>query len=244
MSKALLIKMTKRVLRRANLAITRYDHRYHPLARRMRLLQDRQIDLVFDVGANNGGWANGLRDLGYTGRIVSFEPLSDAFASLQARCAADGAWQAVRTALGDAVGVAELHVAGNSESSSMLPMLPIHTSVLPSSKYVGSETVPVTTLEHAVREHRRSGERLFVKLDAQGFEPKIIEGGRGSFEHILGFQLEMSLACLYEGELLMPEMVNYLGGLGYALMSLEPGFADPASGRLLQVDGIFFRDNN
>lgn len=237
-----LTNLAKRALRRANLTISRYDHRYHPLARRMRLLDDRGIDLVFDVGANNGGYANGLRDLGYTARIVSFEPLSDAFSALQMRCASDPLWSAVHVALGDAEGTATLNVAGNSESSSILPMLPLHTATLPLSKYVRSETVPVTTLDLAVREHCRAGERLFAKLDAQGFEQRIVEGGRASFDRIRGFQLEMSLAPLYEGELLMPEMVNYLASLGYALMSLEPGFADARSGRLLQVDGIFFRE--
>ncbi len=242
MVKGDVVNLIKKSLRRFDLAFVRYDHRYHPLARRMRLLKNHGVDLVFDVGANNGGWAAGLRELGYQGRIVSFEPLSEAFRQLAERPAKDPNWDAVRTGFGDSVGSGVLHIAGNSESSSMLPMLPLHTAVLPSSKYVGSETVPLTTLDAAVQQYSQRGKRLFVKIDAQGCEPKILSGAGASVEQIVGLQVEMSLTPLYEGEMLLPEMVNFVAGMGYSLMSLEPGFSDQETGRLLQVDGLFFRN--
>jgi hypothetical protein len=49
----------------------------------------------------------------------------------------------------------------------------------------------------------------------------------------------MSLIPLYEGETLMPQMHANLAAQGFALWDLEPSFRDPATGRLLQVDGIF-----
>lgn len=244
MDKGFVVNLVRKSLRKFDLAFVRYDHRYHPLARRMRLLKDHRVDLVFDIGANNGGWATGLRDLGYSGRIVSFEPLSEAFAMLVNRSAKDPNWDAVRMGFGDTEGEGVLHIAGNSESSSMLPMLPLHTSVLPSSKYVGSETVPLTTLDTAVREYSQPSRKLFVKIDAQGCEPKILSGARASADKIVGLQIEMSLSPLYEGEMLLPEMVNFVSSMGYTLMSLEPGFSDPATGRLLQVDGLFFRNQS
>jgi hypothetical protein len=51
----------------------------------------------------------------------------------------------------------------------------------------------------------------------------------------------LSRGPLYEGEILLTEMIGYLSHKGYALMSLEHGFTDPTTGQLLQVDGIFFR---
>ena len=65
------------------------------------LLQHLAVDLVVDVGANDGGYATALRELGYRRRIVSFEPLAEPFARLSERAGSDGSWDVVQCALGD-----------------------------------------------------------------------------------------------------------------------------------------------
>jgi len=62
-----------------------------------------------------------------------------------------------------------------------------------------------------------------------------------SMTDILGIQLEMSIEPLYNNEMPYLEMLGYLAGMGFTLASVEPGFGDPVSGRMLQMDGIFFR---
>ena len=52
-----------------------------PVWRRKRLMQNTGINLILDVGANIGEFAQTMRAYGYAGRIVSFEPLADAFRS-------------------------------------------------------------------------------------------------------------------------------------------------------------------
>jgi hypothetical protein len=53
----------------------------------------------------------------------------------------------------------------------------------------------------------------------------------------------MSLLPLYEGEALMPQMHAVMTAKGFDLWDLEPSFRDPATGRLLQLDGIFTRSS-
>jgi hypothetical protein len=79
-------------------------------------------------------------------------------------------------------------------------------------------------------------------LDVQGYESRILEAARAVLGNMTGVQLEMSLAQLYESEALFPEMLDFMGREGFVLMGVEPGLSDPVSGRLLQMDGIFFRD--
>src|SRR5688500_3901893 len=80
--------------------VTRFTAALHPLARRKRLFDGHEIDLLFDVGANVGQYATEMRDLGYTGWIVSYEPLSSAFRELEPLAARDGKWKTIRAGLG------------------------------------------------------------------------------------------------------------------------------------------------
>src|SRR5687768_10945849 len=59
------------------------------------------IDLVLDVGANEGYTGAEFRSHGYTGRIVSFEPLSRTFRGLQRAASGDSLWECRQLALGD-----------------------------------------------------------------------------------------------------------------------------------------------
>jgi hypothetical protein len=147
----------------------------------------------------------------------------------------------VHAGLGPEAGPATINIASNSQSSSLLPMLDVHAQAAPESAFVGTETITLQTLASALDEHDAPGTRPFVKIDAQGYERPILESGGAALERVVGLQLEMSLTPLYEGESTMTEMLPYLETLGFVPMSLEPGYADPKTGRLLQVDGIFFR---
>jgi len=51
----------------------------------------------------------------------------------------------------------------------------------------------------------------------------------------------MSLVPLYAGQILFEEQLQLCKDLGYQLFYVRPGLADPATGRLLQLDGIFFK---
>jgi len=110
------------VLRRLGLDLQRYRADEHPLARRARLLEARSVATVLDVGANSGQFGRELRELGYRGRIVSFEPLSAAFAALERAARGSPPWEVHRCALGEQPGRASIHVAANSYSSSLLAM--------------------------------------------------------------------------------------------------------------------------
>jgi FkbM family methyltransferase len=233
------------LIRFGRVDVTRFVPRYHPLARRARLLQTHRIDLVLDVGANAGQYGGELRTLlGYRGRIVSFEPLSSAFALLQKRAAADRLWRVERCALGATSGEMEINIAGNSTSSSFLPMLDVHEKTAPESRYVGKERVMCRTLDEIWDEHVSSDDRVFVKLDVQGFEAQVLDGAARSLPKAVGIQVELSLTPLYDGAPTYLDVCRRLEGLGFHIEALETGLVEPASGRLLQVDGIFFSNKN
>ena len=229
-------------LRRLGYDMRRYDPAVFPEAQQARMLGSKGIDLVLDVGANAGQFGCRLRQLGYAGRIVSFEPLRAARERLEAASAGDARWKvAERAALGDRDGEIEIHVSANSESSSVLEMLDAHLRSAPESRYVGRERVPLRRLDRIAAPYLTAGSVTLLKIDTQGFEDRVIEGATEILPRVCGIQLELSLVPLYANQRLFPEMLERLSGLGFEPWAIWPAFLDPQSARLLQVDATFFR---
>ena len=132
-------------------------------------------------------------------------------------------------------------MSDNSVSSSLLDILPAHTESAPGSAYVAHETIHVDTLDNVFGEYCQPVDNVYLKIDTQGFESKVIAGAEKSLEQIDTLQLEMALVPLYQGELLFPDMLALLVSKGYTLVSLETGFTNLETGQLLQVDGVFHR---
>lgn len=211
-------------------------------ARLRALLAHQAVDLVLDVGANAGQYGALLRKLGYAGRIVSFEPLSAPHAALSAAASGDAAWTvADRMAIGDRDGTIEINVSENSASSSILPMHGRHLAAAPQSQYVSVETVPIRTLASVAGAALADARRPFLKIDTQGYESQVLDGAAAVLPRIQGLQLELSLVPLYEGQALYREVIERLTAAGFELHAVLPGFSDNRTGRMMQMDGVFFR---
>jgi FkbM family methyltransferase len=200
------------------------------------------VDLVLDVGASTGNYGRTIRAGGYTGRICSFEPLSAAFGNLEKLAAQDADWSCLRMALGALPGRAEINVAGNSDSSSLLEMGERHARSDPASAYIGTETIELGTVDQIWDSVARDGEVVFLKLDVQGFELEALRGAERSLPRLAGVQAELSLVPLYEGAPSWTEVIAHLQKRRFHPERLEPAFVDPRTGEILQIDAIFTRD--
>ena len=201
------------------------------------------IDVILDVGANTGQFAQGLRASGYHGHIISFEPLTEAYAGLMAAAAADPLWDvAERCAIGESDNWAEINIAGNSYSSSLLPMLDLHREAAPQSAYQGTEPCRVITLNSYIERTFSDPTTLFgLKIDTQGYEAHVLAGLRHNHQRVKVIVCEMSLAPLYADGPSMSELCCLLAELGYRCVALGPEFEDPRTGELLQANGVFVK---
>ena len=198
-----------------------------------------EIDLVFDVGANRGQYAEALRENGYRGRIVSFEPLSEPLHELEHRASSDNAWECRQIALGDEATTATMNVSKMTETSSFLKMKDWFSSEFPPAACVGEEDVTIVPLDSLSGELRSTNDRAMLKLDVQGYEDRVLKSAVDTLPEISLLECELSLEALYDGESLIGEMLSTLELAGFAPLSLEPTGYLPPSGHVPQVNGIF-----
>jgi FkbM family methyltransferase len=231
----------KQLTRRFGFEPKRWTIQTSPVLRRARVLEAIGVDLVLDVGANDGRYARELRTGGYGGQIISFEPAPATFRALEQAAAGDPCWDCRALALGDRDGDGELNLAGNSEASSFLPMAGSHIAVMPEAAYVGTVSVATARLDTFISGLPVAPARPFLKMDVQGFELKVLDGATATLPALAGVETEVGLVKLYEGQPEFRELFDRFEAAGFELVGLEPHFFDPRTGRTLQLDATFVR---
>lgn len=206
-----------------------------------KMLADRDVDLVLDVGANVGQFAESLFASGYSGRILSFEPLSRPYEILARKCASHPRWSPVQLCIGDEPGEMEVKISHNEIASSALEFTPELSSYQPEFEYTGSETVEVQTLDQAASVAANSATHPFLKVDVQGFEEQVLAGGEKTLDRCVGLHIELSFIELYRGQMLFSEMLQLLEAKGFLAYRMAPAWLDTRDGRWLQADVTFFR---
>jgi FkbM family methyltransferase len=235
--------MVKRLIQSLGWTIYRTNGPNTPGAQILAALNHVNSNLIFDIGANTGQFAEKLRSYGFAGKIVSFEPLSSVYGVLSKASQSDSDWLVhPRTAVGDHDGEIQINIAGNSVSSSVLPMLDAHSSAAVDSAYVASEHTPLVKLDSVSAQYLDSNSRPFIKIDTQGFEWQVLDGATNTLEHAKGILLELSLVPLYDGQRLWRDVIERMEAEGFTLWAIQKGFTDPRTGRSLQVDAIFLRE--
>lgn len=236
-----MIKIIRKIINPLKLDLKKYPSL--ELRRRKKLLEYHQVSKILDVGANSGQYALETRKLGYKGKIISFEPVKSVYNELKKKVEKSSLWECYNYGLGDNDVDLEINISQNTFSSSVLNIMPQHIDSAPESKVVNKEKICVKKLDSIFNSIVNEGENVLLKIDVQGFEKKVLDGAKESLKKIKGIQIEMSIEELYSGEMLYKDMISLLDSYGFNLHSLENGFYNQKTGKLLQVDGVFFRES-
>lgn len=208
--------------------------------KRLRLIADRRITNLIDCGSNAGQYVEELKKTGWSGKVFSFEPLSDAYAKLRAKAEALEGWKTYQFALGEKNGESTIQIAGNSYSSSLLQFSDDFKELRPDASPVGSETVTVRRLDDVVKEEGLTFEGpLMLKIDVQGFEMSVLRGALETLPRVSVLQCELALIPSYEGGATFVEVREFLRERGFVLAHLIDGHANHETGELREVDGVF-----
>ncbi len=240
-------RLLKVGLRHFGYDITEYPIRewYWLRAGLLEIFAALQINCVIDVGANQGQYGDFLRQIGYKGRIVSFEPASATFKSLAERSKNDDAWHVHNLAVGAANQILDMNIMEHSEFNSLLPFNSYGNRQF--AKEAGiprTERVSVVQLDSMMDEIVAGIEdpRVYLKMDTQGYDLQVLDGASGILPLVLGLQSEIALRPIYAE---MPDYLTSLAklnALGFAVTSIVPVTRDEKM-RVIEFDCLMVRDS-
>lgn len=188
-----------------------------------------------------GRFAKMLLSAGFTGRIISFEPLPGAHSALVTAAEKYENWSvAPRIALSDKNGTASFNIAQADTSSSLLAPTDSFVSDTPQVKVSEVIEVPTGRLDDLEDLGFEPG-RTLLKLDVQGGEAKVLRGAERSLKSMAGILSEMSLMTLDIGQPDWTTMDRIITEHGFEIWDLLPGHRSPNTLRLTQFDGLYFK---
>jgi len=157
-----------------------------------KLLDLKKINVVLDVGANEGQFSHELRMIGYKGYILSFEPVNKVFNILNESFKNDDKWIGFNFALGNE----------NKETTINISDITLMSSLLESigDSYIEKEKISIKKLDDELLNIIKyiPNPVVFLKMDTQGYDLEVFKGASGCLDLIQGIQSELSVQPLYK----------------------------------------------
>lgn len=211
-----------------------------------RRFESFEIDLVLDVGANEGQYRDLLRErVGYSGRIISFEPVPELANKLAERAKIDSLWNVNNIALGSVVGSADFNITAGSQFSSLLsPRQDDARMFSGQNRVIDRISVEISTLDalldSIISKHQPKG--VFLKMDTQGFEIEVLKGAAQALRFIAAIQAEVSVHRIYDGAPDYKDVIEFLQLNGFAISGVLPA-NEGHFPRLIDFDCQFVRND-
>ena len=170
-------------------------------------------------------------------RLSRSNPLESEFKTLAAVAASDGNWEAHPFALGAASGDATINVSDNSVFSSIQALNDVANEFDSRTAVRRTETIRVRTLDEIFPD--LSG-NVLLKIDTQGYEKQVLEGGRQMLPRLKGVLLELPIIRIYEGSWKFHEAAEFMASIGFVPAQIEPvSYHTKDKVSLVEVDCLF-----
>lgn len=195
-------------------------------------------DLILDVGANCGQFSLAARKWHPRARIIAFEPLTAPAGRYTRFFRRDNRVTLYRVALSSSRGDAEMHVAREDDSSSLLPFSDLQLTYYPGTGEVGREKVKTAPITDFVTEKDFTDANL-LKIDVQGAELDVLKSAEPILQYIDWIYVEASFLPLYRGQPLARDVVNFLERRDFAFSGMFNVSFGPYCGSVVQADFLF-----
>jgi hypothetical protein len=129
----------------------------------------------------------------------------------------------------------------HSPSSSLLASTAHGRELFPQTRAESMAKVRLTTLDRALEGHfGEMKHELFLKLDVQGFEDRVLRGATRLLTQCSACLLEVNVDPLFEGQADFSDLVRILGDADYRYAgNMDQTYA--VDGRVIYLDALFIR---
>jgi FkbM family methyltransferase len=199
------------------------------------------ISTIIDIGANTGQFALTMNNLLPNASIYSFEPIPECFNQLSDRMSGVKNFTGFNIGLGDVSGRLEFEANSFSPSSSFLKMTSLHETLYPFTADKVLMNVPIERLDD-VLDVKTLQTPMLVKLDVQGYELKVIEGGSQLIRNAKMVIIEVGFAVFYEGQPLFDDIYRVFTSLGFRYAGSIEQVHHPENKSILYADVVFIKN--
>ena len=203
------------------------------------VLRELRVNVVLDVGANLGQYAEMLRRNGYSGRIVSFEPVAALTAALREKAARDDHWQVHGYALGEEEGEADINVVPGTMSS-LLRASEFGRGWSKRLRASRTETIRIRRLQDVIDDATAGMKdpRVYLKMDTQGFDLATFRGAGDRVTELLALQSEVSCVPIYDDMPRLAEQITEYERAGFEITGMFPVTRDRPTLRVIEFDVV------
>lgn len=187
-----------------------------------------KFDVIYDIGAAQGAWAQRASKIWPNARIIGFEPNASRVSDLEATRAVLPNFSYHRCLLGSTI--ADVEYVDSRDQTSLYDRAAAGPKV----------TAPMLTLDSLL-----GGKEIpppsFMKLDVQGYELEILKGGQLALASAQAVLLEVSVYHLSPEMPLVLDVLNYMNANGFFWYDILGLLRRPSDDALGQMDLLFLR---
>lgn len=233
--------LIKKYLHRKGYDIVPYDVYFDQVKKvNYNWLISMNIDAIIDIGASNGGFVKKIRTLFPDVPITSFEPLKESFQQLILNNSEDKNFKAFNIALSNKKGEVDFYMSSRSGCSSLLEMSDLHKKAYPETSSIVKITVETDVLDNFINEI--NGSSLMLKIDVQGAEKFVLEGGVKMLNKIKVVFMEVNFVETYKDCILINESIKLMESFGFKFRGIENVSQSIYNGLFLQGDAFFIKE--
>lgn len=209
----------------------------------LRAIKKLQVEpaYIIDVGANEGQFSCAASFWYPDAEIISFEPNPSIHVKLVKRVRRLEGCMTEQLAVGQTCGEVDFNLSAHTHASSVLEVSDEQRAIVPSASVHRRIRVPMTTLDEYFA-GKILPRPVLLKLDVQGLERQVLEGGKRILDQTDFLLVESSFRQMYKGEPLFSEMYDYVAGLGYSIVA-PVGTLKDSSHVIVQADLLWRRSS-